>query len=216
MESRKVLLLNGSPRQGNSLSLATHLSDLLTQRGMACQTLQVCRMPLDELLAALTEASVVVLSFPLYVDSLPGALTETLEQVAERFKGEGRAFVAIVNCGFPESDQAAVALDIAQCFALSSGFRWLGGLGMGAGGSIGGRSVAECGGMLRNVVAGLDLAAEDIRQDREISSESVRLVGLPLFPHMFYRVMVGQHFRSRAKKNGAKIYEKPYEWKRRR
>jgi multimeric flavodoxin WrbA len=216
MAQRKVLLLNGSPRRGNSLALASHLSDLLTQKGLECHTLDIGKMPLDDLFTAMGEADVVILSFPLYVDSLPGSLTRILEQIHTGFNGEGRAFAAIVNCGFPESDQAATAVDITRNFARSTGFRWLGGLSMGAGGAIGDRSVAECGGMLRNVVAGLNLAADDIYQERDISAEAVRLVGLPLFPHLLYRVMAGQHFRRQAKKNGAKIYDRPYEWKRRR
>ena len=213
MELRRVLLLNGSPRRGNSLSLITHMSELLTGRGLECRILHAGIVPIDELLAALSAADSVILGFPLYVDSLPGSLTRILERISEEFRGDGRSFTAIVNCGFPESGQANVALGITKQFALSTGFRWLGGLAMGAGGSIGDRTVGECGGMLRNVAAGLKLAADDIAEDRDVSAEAVRLVGLPLFPNFIYRVAVGQHFRSRAKKNGARINEKPYQWR---
>ncbi len=215
MKPRTALLLNGSPRRENSLALASYLSELLAEKGLECETMQAYRTPLNDLLSALEKAEVVVLSFPLYVDSLPGGLTQVLEEIARQFDGQGRSFAAVVNCGFPESGQAAVSLGIAESFARTVGFRWLGGLSMGAGPSMGGRPISECGGMLRNVIAGLKVAADDIVQGDEISDEAVRLVGMPLVPHLVYRLMAGQHFRTQAKKNGAKIYDRTYEWKRR-
>lgn len=216
MQGTRALLLNGSPRRENSLSLANHLADLLSQKGIQCSTAHTFRDSIDTLRSAMSEADLVVLSFPLYVDSLPGSLTEVLEQVAGQFTAEnGQALAAIVNCGFPESGQAEVALGIVERFAAKTGFRWLGGLAMGAGSAMAGRSVSDCGGMVRNVAAGLALAADELAQGREISPEAVRLVGLPLFPHLLYRVMAGQQFRGQARKNGVKIYARPYEWRRR-
>jgi hypothetical protein len=64
--------------------------------------------------------------------------------------------VGIVNSGFPETHQNAVALAICREFAAQSGFIWAGGLALGAGGAVGGQPLTEAkrsGPSVKNVIA---------------------------------------------------------------
>lgn len=84
---------------------------------------------------------------PLYVDSLPAQLTHALEEISLRRVGRGWAtspgIVAIVNNGFHEAGQNAVALRICRRFAAEAGFEWAGGLALGGGEAINGRPLSE-------------------------------------------------------------------------
>ena len=82
----------------------------------------------EELLAAVAAADLVVLSFPLYVDSLP-APVDPRARADRRLARGGRArrpgarraeqpaFVAICQSGFPEVEHNEVALEICRNFA---------------------------------------------------------------------------------------------------
>jgi NAD(P)H-dependent FMN reductase len=94
MAPRTALLLVGSPKPGasSSGSLGAYLLEGLEKRGMTTQTLRVAKAvrsdeAVGQLRAAVAAADLVVLSFPLYVDSLPGPATRALELIAGRRTG---------------------------------------------------------------------------------------------------------------------------------
>ena len=213
---KRALVLNGSPKQGNSHSLGVYFAELLTERGFTCELRHAVKNPPEETLSVIGSSDVILISFPLYVDSPPGSLTALLEQLADQWPGGDKSMLAIANCGFPESGQAATALGIIEQFALQVGARWLGGLSMGAGESMGHRSVEETGGMLRHVTSGLGLAADAIAKGEVVPHEAKQLVGRRLFPDLLYRVMAGQSFRKQAKQNKVNIHDRPYAWKSRK
>ena len=89
------------------------------------------------MLAAVAAADLVVLSFPLYIDSLPAPVIRALELIADDRAGQAprgdlpqesdrRGLVAICQCGFPEAQQDQVALEICANFARTVGFEWAG------------------------------------------------------------------------------------------
>jgi hypothetical protein len=90
-------------------------------------------------------ADIVILAFPLYVDGLPYLVTQAFEQIAAHRANETDVwlplFLAIANCGFPEAAHNATALAICRQFADKAGFAWAGGLALGEGGAISGRSL---------------------------------------------------------------------------
>lgn len=65
--------------------------------------------------------------------------------------------MAIANCGFPEANQNRFALAICEQFALETGIQWVGGLALGMGGNISGKSFDKLGSMVANVKKSLDL-----------------------------------------------------------
>jgi len=213
---QRALLLVGSPKPGASASssLGTYLLEELAKRGLQTETVGLVKALRSEeateaLHSAVAAADLVVLSFPLYVDSLPAPVIRALELIAARradlpsAAGDKPAFVAICQCGFPEAEHNEVALEICRNFAPAAGFAWAGGLGMGAGGMTGGRPLREIRGRMRAAVRALDLSAADLAAGRPLPDEAVRLMAKPAFPAFAYRLIANRGWRSDLKKQGA-------------
>ena len=83
---KKALLLVGSPRWNRSTSqfLGEYLLDQLKIEGIETDELQIHKMirtpeKITELLSRVDKADLVILSCPLYVDSIPAAVIKALE-----------------------------------------------------------------------------------------------------------------------------------------
>jgi len=216
MNEKKALLLVGSPRgidRSTSGRLGGRLLDALKERGVETDKLHVhavARSPdaLASALAAVAAADLVVLSLPLYVDSFPAPVIAFLEKVAERRTGgmadaaHGRAGRAglflLIQCGFPESEQNATALAIAERFAAEVGWRWLGGLAFGSMQSSG-ASATEA----------LARGAEAIAEGKPIPEIALKKA----MPAWLYRFGGNIMWRREAKKNGVagRLRDRPYE-----
>jgi len=232
-----ALLLIGSPKPGasSSESLGTYLCEKLETRGVKTQTIKLVKaLHSDEatetLRTAVAGSDLIVLSFPLYVDSLPAPLTLALEQIAawnaDAAAGAGNAatggeapaaghrpaFVAICQSGFPEVEQSEVAIEICRNFAAAAGFEWAGGLILAAGGMVGGRPLRQIKGMMRSAVAALDLTADALAAGQAVPDEAVRLMAKPSFPRIAYRFMANWGWRSQLKKEagGTPLDAQPY------
>ena len=197
MSARRAVLLVGSarpPGSGNSEALGSYLLARLTEGGMDTEVFHVhrCQRPEKErlLLEAVDRADLFVLSTPLYVDALPYLVTRCCERIAAHRATEPKEqrslFLALVNCGFPEWEHTRTAIDICRVFARQAGFVWAGGLGLGGGEAIGGRSLEEVGGMTRHVRRGLDLAAEALLADRVVPEEAQALLARRMMPSRLY------------------------------
>lgn len=101
----------------------------------------------NELLVAVANADIVVLAFPLYVDSLPAAVIRGLELISRNRKSEPvpkkQRLISIVNCGFPEAQHNKTAILICRCFAREAEFEWAGGLALGGGEAINGKPLVK-------------------------------------------------------------------------
>ena len=223
----KALLLIGSPKPGSGASraLGEHLLGLLAEMGMGTETVSLTKAlrsaaATDALCAAVDDADIVVLSFPLYVDSLPGVTTQALEVIARHraaTSGDRRgnatpAFVAICQSGFPEQSQNLVALQICRNFARAAGFKWAGGLPMGAGGLANGGSLTELGGRVRNQVRALELTAAALCEGGQVPDEAVRSIGKMPIPKFVYRMTGEMGMMKQAKTAGvrAQIAARPF------
>jgi NAD(P)H-dependent FMN reductase len=213
---RSALLLVGSPKPGasSSESLGTYLLEELEKQGVRGEAIHVLKaLRSDEatgqFLAAVAAADVVILSFPLYIDSLPAPVIRAFELIrAQRAgmpaeAGREQALVAIAQCGFPEAAHNTTALEICKHFAADAGFEWAGGLAMGAGGMVGGRPLREVRGMMRSAVRALDLAAVALAAGRQVPDEAVTVMAKPAFPAFAYRLIANRGWRSDLKKQGA-------------
>ncbi|HET6495864.1 MAG TPA: NAD(P)H-dependent oxidoreductase [Thermoleophilia bacterium] len=216
---RTALLLVGSPKPGSSTSrsLGDHLLGLLAKRGMATEAVSLSQAlrsaeTIDALCASVDAADIVVLSFPVYVDSLPAVVTGALEVIARRRAtraGElqiesAPAFVAICQSGFPEQSHSSVSLRICRHFTQAAGFEWAGGLAMGGGGMIGGRPLAELGGQVRHQARALELTAEALLDEGQVPDEAVVSMGKLPIPGFVYRKMGDMGWRGQAKASGAR------------
>jgi hypothetical protein len=129
----------------------------------------------------------------------------------------------MVNSGFPETHQNAVALAMCQEFATQSGIAWSGGLALGAGGAIGGQPLNEverAGPPVKHVIGALDLTATALAEGRPVPAEAIKMLAknpIPLIPFALWRWMYlrlgGKGFERAAAKNGVSKYrllDQPY------
>lgn len=213
--TKKVLCLIGSAKhegQSTSAALGDYLVVQLARHGFTGEKYyvhQTVRTPqrLQELLVAVDQSDLLILTFPLYVDSLPYLVIKTLEGLAAHRQAQGTpaplGFVAIANCGFPEAQHNDTALAICREFARQAHMRWLGGLALGQGGAIAGRPLAEVGRMARNVMRALDLTASALAQGQPVPAEAVALMAKPLMPSFFYTMMGNLGWHLQAREQGA-------------
>jgi hypothetical protein len=220
-----MLILTGSPkgRKSASFTLASklaeglrendvHVNDELVHAGL--RTEEGTRRLLD----AVDGSDLVVLVFPLYVDSLPAPLTRLLELVAERrtrvaSQGSPR-LAAVVQCGFPESHQCDTAVGICRLFAERTGMRWAGALAMGMGGSIG-EDIRKLPGGGKNILDALKMTAESLAKGGAIPVEAATLFARPLMPRWMYTLFGNLGWRMQLRKNRARrpLSYRPYSQK---
>lgn len=219
-----ALILVGSPKGRGSASfmLASKLADGLRARGAAVSD----GMPhhalrskeeTRRLLDAVDAADLLVLAFPLYVDSLPAPLIRLIEMIADRRAcapappGTPRLAV-VVQCGFPEARQCDTAVGICRLFAERTGMRWAGALAMGMGGQLGG-GIEKLPGGGKQTLQALDMAAESLAGGGGIPGEAAALFAKPLIPRWMYTLFGNLGWRVQMRKNGARrpIGYRPYE-----
>lgn len=221
--NKEALLLIGSPKgeKSTSASLGNYLISKLEEFEIPSETLFIHRLvnreeKIQSLFEMINRVDLIILTFPLYVDSLPAPVIKAMELIKEerdRVKPKkSKNFIAISNNGFPEGFQNMTALHICRIFAEDCGFIWKGGLALGQGGSIGGIPLLERGGMVRNVVKGLDITAQALADDKEIPQEAIDLFSKKFIPNFFYNIFANLGWSLQARKYGnkKKIKDKPY------
>jgi hypothetical protein len=211
---KNALLLIGSAKPAGTSSseaLGGYLMQRLNELGIDTTTMHVARALRTEkhthqLLEAIDGSELLILAFPLYVDSLPFLLIQALERIAAHRSAQPDvrtvSLAAIANCGFPEAHHNHTALAICREFATQAGFTWSGGLAMGSGTPLGGRPLAEAGGMARYAIAALDLAAEALAAGEPVPDESMALMAQPMMSPRLYTFMGDVGWRIEALRNG--------------
>jgi multimeric flavodoxin WrbA len=222
---QKAVLLVGSPRtrKSTSNSLGGYLFEQLREHGIQTETIFIhTTMNSAErtraMLDAIDKADLVLLAFPLYVDSLPAPVIHALETIAMQRASQGEnkrqpLFAAIANCGFPEPGHNATALAICANFARLSNFTWAGSLALGAGeGMVHGTPLNEMDGRVIPLKKALDLAAVALARGTSIPSEAQALLAKPFIPAWLYRAMGVYGWRQQAKPYGVEkvIKRQPY------
>jgi hypothetical protein len=236
VRARRALLIVGSPKTKESSTssvLGGYLLERLEGRGWKTESLTL-RASLNrpegegELLSAVERAGLILLVFPLYADALPYLVTKALAVIAAHRragpKPSPQRLVAIVNSGFPETHQNAVALAICGEFAAQSGFAWAGSLALGGGGMVGGQPLTgekRSGPPVKHVIAALEMTAAALAEGLPVPAGAVRMIGknpIPLIPFALWRWlyarMGGKGFEKVAAKNGIskdKLLAQPYE-----
>ena len=216
-------LLVGSPKGQNSTSnsLGTYLLEKLEQKGVSSQKVYINQClgseeKQAEMLRLVDSSDLIILAFPLYVDSLHSQVIKTLELIAEHEKGKldlnKKKLVAIANSGFPEANHNTLALTICRLFAKQVGYSWAGGLAMGGGGMISGRPLDELGGRARNQKKALEIAADALSQGEAIPEKAATLISKIGIPKWLYIWMGNRGWKQEAKQQIAtkELYNKPF------
>ena len=194
----RVLLMTGSPQGAASTShaLGTYLLNELVLRGFETETVHVYGSLASEpgnvsMLDAVDRCCMLLVSFPLYVDSLPCQLVKAFDLICahrEHHSRKNQKLLAIANCGFPEPHQNHTALGMCRVFALAANFHWSGGLPIGGGPMIGGRELAKCGGSVRRIRQALDLTAASLAEGKDVplsALSALRKPPVPIHPYMW-------------------------------
>ncbi len=198
----KITAINGSPNTKDSMSarLIGQMETLLGVKAESYQAIKMIRDTAAEGVSPLLNADILLIIFPLYVDSLPMPLVEVLMWLKEAAKdspAKPRVYT-IVNCGLYEQEQNALALNMVRHFAEEAGLPWGYGLGIGHGGmmsSLGNdwekgpasgvyKALKEMAGAMRKGVSGPDAFTA------------------PMFPRFLYNLAANYGFRKGAKMNG--------------
>lgn len=232
----RALLIVGSPKvksPSTSAVLGGYVLNQLKQRGWETESLTLRGHLLNgegqtEFLAAFDRANLILLAFPLYIDSLPFLMMKSLEVMAEhifaRSQESPKRLLAIANNGFPEAHHNAVALGICRQFAADTGMVWSGGLAMGAGEALlGGLPIeAERAGRppVKHIIQALDLVSAALADGQMIPPEAAKLMAktpIPFMPFSLWRWLfikiANQRWRSIAKVNqvgGEELLAQPY------
>lgn len=220
LNEKKALLLIGSPKvkNGSSEALGDYLLNRLNKE-YKCEKLHIAsalKNNVEELLNNVQCADILILAFPIYVDSLPAPVIRALELIAEdrrvRKSDKRQGVISITNCGFPETLHNYTAIKICKNFADKNDFVWLGGLAMGCGPALGEKAIEQLGGMTRNIVKALDKTAEAILKDESIPSEAIDLMSRKLMPYFLYTTAGNLGWKAQAKRFNANkiLHAKPY------
>ena len=166
-------------------------------------------------LPRLAAAELLILSFPLYVDSPPAPVIRALEWIAAGRKGaagQRQRLAVLVNSGFPEASHSETAVAICRRFATEAGFEWAGALALGGGGALDGRPLHSFGRLLRGVRQALDMGAAALAADLPIPHEATVLMGRPLMPVPLYLALGTLGFRRDARRAGMlkHLLDRPY------
>jgi multimeric flavodoxin WrbA len=194
----RALLIVGSPKTkspSTSGVLGGYLLEQLRAHGWETESLTLrpkVRRETGgaELLAAVDRADLILLAYPLYIDTLPVLVTKALEVIAAHRgampEARHQRLVVISNNGFPEAYQNAVGIAICHQFAVESGLTWAGSLAMGAGEAlVGGRSLTDADqpGYLpvAHIRRALELTGEALAGGRSVPAEAATLLaGIPI------------------------------------
>ncbi len=220
LTQKKALLLCGSPKVKDSVSdaLGSYVMSKLQAEDWGVQKFRanlVMKVDFEAFYAAVREADVIVISFPLYVDGLPAPLIRIMERIKEGYReqdtGKEQRLLAIANCGFPEAFHNDAALRICKSFAEVCGFQWIGGLATGTGPAMVGQSI-KAQGMTQRIAQALDLAAAAIINNSVMAPEASQLMSSKMMPKRLYTFIGSLGWRYSAKKFKAynKLYAKPY------
>lgn len=128
----KISIINGSPKFGESTSELL-IKYLLQEMGECNAQVFKCALQTTEL-ARIASSDVLVLVFPLYVDSIPSQLLQLLI-ILEELKNLNHDMMVycIVNNGFFEGTQNYIAIQQIKNWCAAADLNWGQGVGIGAG-----------------------------------------------------------------------------------
>ncbi|MDR2638278.1 MAG: hypothetical protein LBC09_00395 [Helicobacteraceae bacterium] len=138
----KIAAINASPKTGASNS-GIILDKLNGYIGKRCEIVNYSLSSKgfsEAVYSDIVASDAVVLAFPLYVDALPSNLLKMLielEGYISRNNANDIVVYAIINNGFYEGEQTRIAFEIIQNWCDRARLKFGGGIGQGAGETIG-------------------------------------------------------------------------------
>jgi len=209
----RLLILVGSPKpleRSASARLGKIVGEALSARGWELRTVRIpdalkSEASIESMLSEVERADGVVLTAPLYVDSLPAPVIRALGAIANQRADSGSSkmirFASILNCGFTEAAQNHTAQRLLKRFAEKAGLVWAGAISAGSAGAV-----------TKSVRVSLNLLADAMAAGGDLSTQAVEREAKNAVPGWTYRVIGNWMWKRQAKKNGAldQFYARPY------
>lgn len=200
----KIAMINGSPKSKNSAS-GVLLNDFKTYFTENTEILDFhFNQPhIDgKAVADFSTCDAYVFAYPLYVDGVPSQLLSCLRDLekADIINKNGMVF-CIVNSGFYEGKQNAIAIQILKNWCCRLQLQWGMGIGMGGGGAlVGMQSIPIGSGPLKSLGNALSamqncLINKTQGEDRYISVD---------IPRWIYKLGADASWKQTIKKNGGR------------
>lgn len=204
-KSHNALLLIGSPKikaLSTSAVVGNYLLERLRKNSWTTKSITFGQDLLYEagrnnLCSAVDKAEIIIIVFPLYVDSLPFLTTRALEIIYSYNKiisrKSSKRVLAVVHSGFPEAYQNTVALTICRNFVIQCGMSWAGGLAMGGGEALELYrlpkyfSTLSCS-FLHHIMCSLNMTAAALAEERPIPQKAIRLIAQTPLPFISFDI----------------------------
>ncbi len=201
----KIALINGSPRVKDSTSGAL-LDDLkkCISKGHNFVHFHFNKPDVDkEIVTQLSCCDVWVFAFPLYIDGVPSHLLSCLNCIEKMFENKkGIRVFCIVNSGFYEGIQNAIAIEIMKNFCEKITAQWGFGIGVGGGGGLNHMKAIPLGyGPKKSVGKALQILANSMETNAQYEDIFISIS----FPRLLYKIAAERIWKQQAKKNGKKI-----------
>jgi len=192
----KISIINGSQKskESNSGLILNKLNKLIsTDHEIKNYKLGAKGFP-EKILKEIGSGDIIVLAFPLYVDSIPTNMLKMLIELEKYIKKEptqNTIIYTIINNGFYEGKQTHIAFEIIENWCERSCVKFGGGIGQGAGETIGFvKNMPFTGFIFYNLEHALELLAKKME-----SKEPYNVTYLsPLLPRFLWRIMAHHFF----------------------
>ena len=129
-------LISGSPKvkPSNSMFFLSKIKPLLEEYSLY----ELKKHKYDEIINSINDSEVIVLAFPLYVDSPPSLTLEFLDYLIDnKVNLKGKQIYTIINCGFRDGNQNTTASQIISSWCKKVNAKYSGSLLIGAGEVVG-------------------------------------------------------------------------------
>ena len=129
-------LISGSPKlkPSNSMTFLNKIKSTLEDYSV----FELKKHNYDEILSSINESEVIVLAFPLYVDSPTSITLEFLDYIVDnKIDLKNKQVYTIINCGFRDGNQNVTAANIIEAWCKKTKAKYAGSLLIGAGEIVG-------------------------------------------------------------------------------
>lgn len=205
----KIALINGSPKfkssaSGNILELLkSKLQDKNIIEEYLFRTTEISNDDLEQI----SKCNVIVFAFPLYVDGIPSQLLRCLYQMEKYLSSNISKEIyvyTIVNIGFYEGKQAAIAIEMMKNWTEKANIKWGQGIGIGGGGMMSMLDKStDSQGPMKSVHNAFTAFANNIL----LCKSSDEIYTSPGIPRIVYKIGGEMGWRQAAKKNGLKTMD---------
>lgn len=210
-----LVMICSASKNGNTAAIADKLIENLENKQLEVNKVFLYEQinKERELIESLEKADKIILSLPIYENSVPASVLRLFEMALanrENLSCKSKEMLVITNSGFPEVEANSCAINTCKLFAEKMELKWMGGFAVAPGELIGGKKLDEAGGSMKKVIQILDIISEKIYRNENIPEEIFNPMSKPLMSPFLYRLFGGFILKKEIKKVGKeKYYSKP-------